>query len=116
MKLSGTIITKKDFFYGHDFGFVLIDIKSSNYSNFDSRGKGDDYFFIIKQNKCVLVLSGLSEVLPGDSITVNKNKYSLYRNNKNVLKNSDLVMLSAIYYDNPDYLLRPDGPDGSDMH
>ena len=40
----------------------------------------------------------------GDSIVVNKNKYSLYRKNKNIFKNSDLVMLSPIYYDNPDTL------------
>lgn len=104
LKLSGTVIKKKDFLYGHDYGFVLIDVNTSNYDNFDPRNKNEDYFFIIKKNKCVLVLSGLSEMLAGDSIVVNKNKYSLYRKNKNIFKNSDLVMLSPIYYDNPDTL------------
>ena len=104
LKLSGTVIKKKDFLYGHDYGFVLIDVNTSNYDNFDPRNKNEDYFFIIKKNKCVLVLSGLSEMQAGDSIVVNKNKYSLYRKNKNIFKNSDLVMLSPIYYDNPDTL------------
>ena len=57
LKLSGTVIKKKDFLYGHDYGFVLIDVNTSNYDNFDPRNKNEDYFFIIKKNKCVLVLS-----------------------------------------------------------
>lgn len=102
LKLSGIIIKKQIFTYGHDYGYVTIDIKSSNYKFFDSRGKDDDYFFIVKEKKCLLLLSGMSEILIGDSIVVNMDKYDVYRNKKEYLKDEGLVLLPVIYRNSPE--------------
>jgi hypothetical protein len=77
LQLSGSIIDKRDFFYGHDYGFVYIDLRKSNYEDFDPRNENDDYFFIIKNNKCLLVLSNLSEIRIGDSIVIKINTTSI---------------------------------------
>lgn len=105
LELSGKIIEKEDFFSGHDYGFVLIDLKKANYEDFDPRGKKDEYFFIIKDKKCLLVLSGLSEIKINDSITVSKNKYDIIRDGKNVYKDLNLVMFSPMFYNDPNKLL-----------
>ena len=102
LNLSGIIIKKQNFTYGHSYGYVTIDIKNSNYDYFDSRGKEDDYFFIIKEKKCLLLLSGMGEVLIGDSIVVKSDKYDVYRDRKEYLKNGNLVLLPSKYRNSSD--------------
>lgn len=102
LELRGKIIKKKQFVYGHSYGFVLIDDIISNYKEFDPRIDNKEYLFIIKNKKCTLILSGLRQIEVGDSIVINKQKYNLYRNNKIILKNSELLLLPNIYCDNPD--------------
>lgn len=101
LQLSGKIIGKKSFKSGHDFGFVLIDLKKANYEDFDPRSKKGNYFFIVKGKKCLLVLSGLSEIKINDSINVNKDKYDIIRDGKNVHKDLNLVILDRIFYSDP---------------
>lgn len=105
LDLKGKIIKKKEFVYGHSYGFVLIDDIISNYGEFDPRNNNEEYLFIIKNKKCTLILSDLRQVEVGDSIVIKKQKYSLYRNNKNVLENSELLLLPNIYCDNPDVFM-----------
>ena len=102
LSLTGIVTKKESFTYGHGYGFVLIDIYKSNYSDFDPREKKQDYFFIIKQRKCVFVFGGISRVQIGDSIVVNKRDIFLYRNNKKVDEHFEVYLLPSIYCDNPD--------------
>jgi|GEM_PF-4391196 len=101
LQLSGIITATKEYTYGHDYGMVLIDINKSNYSAFDEKAKGKDYFFIIKNNQCVLVFPGINRVQKGDSIVVHKETFDVYRNNEKTFDNNPLVILSGVYHNSP---------------
>ena len=49
LELTGIITDKKELRYGHDFGWAGIDVYNSNYSQYDSRGNGENYFFVLKK-------------------------------------------------------------------
>lgn len=101
LQLSGIITATKEYTYGHGYGMVLIDINKSNYSDFDEKAKGKDYFFIIKNNRCVLVLPGTNRVQKGDSIVVHKETFDVYRGNEKTFNNNPLVILSGVYHNSP---------------
>lgn len=81
LKLSGTIIKKKEFNYGHGFCFILINTEKCNYNYFDPRRKEDEYFFIKTDNKCMLATDFYTDIQIGDRIEVDGNKYVITRNN-----------------------------------
>lgn len=101
LQLSGTISDTKEYTYGHGFGMVLIDINKSNYGNFDEKAEDKEYFFIIKNNQCVLVFPGINRVQKGDSIVVHKETFDVYRGNEKTFDNNPLVILPGVYHNSP---------------
>ncbi|KGO92105.1 hypothetical protein [Flavobacterium subsaxonicum] len=105
LQLSGKITTIQKLKYGHEFGYLFIDIKKSNYNFIDERDTDNDYSFIIKNGKCLLVISGLLTIKPGDDIKIDKDKYSIYRNGKVIIDQSNIAVLPRYLYDDPSSLL-----------
>jgi hypothetical protein len=101
LQLSGVISATKEYTAGHGFGMVLIDINKSNYGDFDEKAKGKEYFFIIKNNQCVLVFPGINQVQKGDSIVVHKETFDVYRDGEKTFDNNPLVLLASIYHNSP---------------
>ncbi|WP_300567642.1 hypothetical protein [Flavobacterium sp.] len=104
LNLSGIVIAKKEFEVNGrgGYGYVLIDIKTSNYDNFDPRENGEDYAFLIKDNKCILMANDQFE--KGDSIIINKDNYKFFRKNK-LISESSFGLFSDSYY-NPSFEIK----------
>lgn len=108
LELTGIITDKKELRYGHDFGYVRIDVHNSNYSDYDPRRKDETYFFIIRRSRCALLIPGISQVEIGDSIAVKVDKFSIFRNNKTIKENSNLTIIPSLLLDDLDTLLTKD--------
>lgn len=106
LKFSGIIKKKMNLSYGHDFGYALIEMVNPNLNDVDPRKQNENYFFVIRNGKCVLLIPGVSDIEIGDSIVVNENRYSSYRENIKIRDNHRLEILPKILYDNPDGLFK----------
>lgn len=106
LRLTGVITEVDELTYGHDWGFVGIDISSSNFTEYDPRKENQDYAFVIENKRCALLLPAISEIGVGDSIVVNSSKFSIFRAEKIIKSKSNLGLLSSHLLDNPNNLLQ----------
>ena len=85
LQISGKIKALKGMTYGHDFGFCLMDIESCNYNEFNYKELDKDFFLLIKNKKCLIVMPHLSSLEIGDRITIDKGELKSYRDGKVIL-------------------------------
>ncbi|MDV7140446.1 hypothetical protein R3X28_16255 [Maribacter sp. TH_r10] len=92
LKMNGIITDIKPLnVYGHDYGVIDINISESNISDYDIRQEQDRYLGVIKASKASLVFGAVSQVKTGDSIVLNIQNYSIYRN-KRIIRESTIGM------------------------
>ena len=88
LKLSGIITKVKPLkFYGHNYGVIDIDVSFSNKKTYDIRKESKRYLGVVKDKKASLVFNSVSLVQKGDSIVLNVQDYSIYREGKLIEKN-----------------------------
>lgn len=113
LELNGTIINKKEFSYGHDYGFILIDDIKSNNIKISKNYITQNNLFLIKNNKCVLVFPAISEIKLEDSIVIQKSRFWVFRK-KALVRKGNLIVLPKKYCEDPLVFYRKTLPLGED--
>ena len=68
--------------HGHDYGIISLNVEFSNLDYYDERENINRFFGVIKNRKAEIIVTNISLFELNDIFVINKDKYSIYRNNK----------------------------------
>ena len=88
INLHGRVIEKTEFDYGHNYGVIRLELFNSNIKNYDERENQEKHIGFIKNDKAELVFNAMKDVKIGDSITISKDEYKIFRLGNLVYTNS----------------------------
>jgi len=88
LNLQGRVTKKTKFRYGHNYGVVHIKLSQSNIKNYDERKNSDRHIGFIVKDKAEIIFNSMSNLKIGDSISIYKNDFQIYRMENLVYKGS----------------------------